>query len=233
MIILYVIKNILYNKSSKIFNMKNVNGKILSRLSMVALVSLIFTASIAAMAIPAVKANGVNALYVDPPYQQITVCTNFTVRVNVSVTVPIEVVAFNLTFDPDLMECIDATNTSFPPNQSITVISLDNTAGWILVVIGATPPFMSGTVAEITFHCKGEGTGPLNFTDYAIELYLEDASNLPAELFNGTVNQIIPPVGGEVLTIDALALLVPWIAAAGAAVVAMALVLTSRRTLNH
>jgi len=200
---------------------------------MLAMAFLILITAISATGLPIVKAQPIGMLFVDPPYQEVQVCTNFMVKVNMSVIRPVSIVAFNLTFDPNLMECLDVTNTSFPPGQILTVLLYNNTVGWVVVVIEAVPPFSNGTVAEIWFHCKAEGVSPLNFTDYAIELANDDGETLPAELFNGTVNQVMPPVGGEVLTIDSLALLIPWIATAGAVAVATVMVLTSRRTSNH
>jgi len=212
--------------------MKIVNGKIFNRLSMLAMVSLIFVAAVAAMTIPTVEANGFFLLYVDPPYQEVPVCTNFIVKVNVSFYVPVSGVSLNLTFDPNLMECISVTNTSFPPGIIDKLLDFNNTAGWVIVRIDAEPAFGNdGTIAEITFHCKDVGTSSLNFTKYIIS-YKDNDGPPRAALFNGTVSQV-RPVGGEVLAIDALALLIPWIAAAGAVAVATILVLASRRTFNH
>jgi hypothetical protein len=164
---------------------------------------------VSAIAVPTVKAPDGFAIYVDPPYQEVQVCKNFIVKVNVSFIVPVSGLGINLTFDPNLMECISVTNTSFPPGQTTTVLIYNNTAGWVVVGIAATPDFMSGTIAEIN-------------------------NGLPvAELFNGTVKQVPRPVGGEVLTIDSLALLIPWIAVAGAVAVATVMVLASRRTFNR
>ena len=220
----YAIRNILYNKSLKLFNMKKVNGDIIKKISLLAMVSLISVAAMAVIATPTVKANGAYALYVDPPYQHITVCTNFIVKVNLTTVTTLPGISFNLTFDPNLMECTGVTNTSFPLNPMEFVYEIDNTAGMVYVRTTVSIGFSgSGTIADITFHCKDEGIGSLNFTDYG------PRDTVPFMLWNGTVEQVVPPVGGEVLTIDGLALLVPWIAAAGAAAAAMALVLAGRR----
>jgi len=217
--------------------MKIVNGKIFNRLSMVAMVSLIFVAAMAAMALPTVKAIPIGEIYVDPPSQTVTVCTNFTVKINLIANLPTSNVGFNLTFDPILMECIGVTNDSFPPGITLAVVGLNNVAGCITMYIDATPQFTgSGTIADIEFHCKTAGTSFLNFTKAELDGIPID----PAFQYNGTCNQLRaaaatpqPPVGGEVLAIDALPLFIPWIAIAGAVVVATALVLASRRTFNH
>jgi hypothetical protein len=136
-------------------------------------------------------------------------------------------ISFNLSFDPTLMECIGVTNTSFPLDPMEFVYEIDNTAGMVYVRTTVSIGFSgSGTIADIKFHCKGEGTSFLNFTEVG-------PGTLPYLLYNGTCSQVPRPVGGEVLTIDALPLLIPWIAAAGAVAVATVLVIASRRTFNH
>jgi hypothetical protein len=208
--------------------MKNVNGKIFNKLSMVAMVSIIFVAAMAAMSLPVVKANG-NSIYVDPPYQEILVCTNFTVYVNLtSLDEGSHSVTFNLSFDPNLVECINATNTSFPSQILSFLPTINNTTGFVNVTINTVGDIIgSGTIAEITFHCKGAGTSFLNFSSAKI------GPRTITFRYNGTCSQVIPPVGGEVLTIDALPLLIPWIAVAGAVAVATVLVLANRRTINR
>jgi hypothetical protein len=224
-VICYFKKTLLYNKPSKNFNMKIVN-----RISRVAMISLIFVAAMTAIGLPTVKAIPPGMLYVDPSYQEIPVGTNFIVKVNLTALLSADGVSFNLTFDPSLLECIDATNDSFPPPDIKFSKTIDNTIGYVYVKIGAENEFSgSGTIADITFHCKGEGTSFLNFTQAIL-------GSIPIPsiyLYNGTCNQVSPPVGGEVLAIDTLPLFIPWIAIAGVVVVAMALVLASRRTFNH
>jgi len=214
--------------------MKIKAGKIFNKLSRLAMVSLIFVAAMAAMAIPTAKAPPPvgNAIYVDPPSQTVTVCTNFTVYVNLTFGMPgYKIIAFHLFFDPNLVECIGVTNTSFPSQIVTFLTTIDNTTGFVMVLISSDSDIFSidpETIANITFHCKGAGTSFLNFTYVDIGPPTE-----PFYVFNGTCNQVEQPVGGEVLTIDALALLIPWIAAAGAVAVATVLVLASRRTFNR
>jgi hypothetical protein len=225
-VICYFKKTLLYNKPSKNFNMKIVN-----RISRVAMISLIFVAAMTAIGLPTVKAIPPGMLYVDPSYQEIPVGTNFIVKFNLTALLSADGVSFNLTFDPSLLECIDATNDSFPPPDIKFSKTIDNTIGYVYVKIGAENEFSgSGTIADITFHCKGAGTSFLNFTIAYLNIFPIN----PTLQYNGTCNQVPPPVGGEVLAIDTLALLIPWIAVAGAvAVTAMALVLAGRRTYNH
>jgi hypothetical protein len=206
--------------------------KIVNKLSRVVIISLIFVAAMAAMTLPTVKASTPGAIYVDPPYQEIPVGTYFTVKVNLTVYMShINNVTFNLTFDPSLLECIGVTNDSFPSSPMNFSKTIDNINGVVRVNISTIQYITgSGTIADITFHCKGVGTSFLNFTIAYLNIFPIN----PTLQYNGTCNQVPPPVGGEVLAIDTLALLIPWIAVAGAvAVTAMALVLAGRRTYNH
>jgi hypothetical protein len=220
-------KNTFIQQAIKNFNMKIEDGKIFNRLSMLAMVSLIFVAAMSAMTLPTVKASTGYYIYVDPPYQEVPVCTNFIVNVNLTAMTTLPGISFNLTFDPNLMECIGVTNTSFPLNPMEFVYAIDNTTGLVYVRITVSTGFDgSGTIADIEFHCKGEGTGFLNFSEVG-------PGTAPFLKYNGTCSQVPRPVGGEVLAIDALPLLIPWIAVAGAVAVATVLVLASRRTFSN
>jgi hypothetical protein len=211
--------------------MKIVNGKILDRLLRVAMISLIIVAAVAVMGLPTVKALPLDSMYVDPSYQEIQVCTNFTVKVSLTTTTYAAPSAgFNLTFDPSLLECVNVTLGSLLPPVSAPVILIDNASGWVLVSIFAQASFSGPvTIADITFHCKGEGTSFLNFSSASF------GTDPTIPRFNGTCNQVSTKqlVGGEVLAIDALPLLIPWIAAAGAVAAATVLVLANRRTINR
>jgi hypothetical protein len=163
-------------------------------------------------------------IYVDPPSQTVTVCTNFIVWVNVTIPGSTNGVKFNLTFDPSLLEVIDVRNTSFPPNN-IMQYQIDNAIGWVWVNVSGTPISDSGKLANITFHCKGPGTSPLNFT-----MATDGMGNSITYRYNGTCYQP-SPLGGEVLATDAPALLIPWIAIAGVvAAAATVLAVISRRS---
>lgn len=206
--------------------------KIFNRLSILAMVSLIFVTAVAVMGLPAVKANS-NSIYVDPPYQEVTIGTSFIVSVNVTFDSPgIGALSCYLYFDPNLLYCSGVTDT-YAPGTYVFVGVPDNSGGnvWIFLYMANPKIVGSGTIANITLNCLGEGTSPLTLSVQSI------TPAVAVSKYNGSCNQIVPPppqpVGGEVLTIDALPMLVPWVSIAGAIAIAIVLVFTRRSKLNY
>jgi hypothetical protein len=135
-------------------------------------------------------------LYIDPTPAFASPCETFVVDVNVADVQDLYTWQFNITFDPDLLECLSVTEGPFLQNVGPTIFAgpiIDNAAGW--VVAGCTL-FMgpgangSGTLAHIEFHCDGLGISPLHF-EPSPETDLMDSTfaQIPHAAIDGSVIQ--------------------------------------------
>lgn len=113
----------------------------------------------------------VTTIEVSPSNMTVWVCDTFTVNITVSNVVNLYTWEFNMTFDPAAMECLSVEEGPFLKlggTTAFTPPTINNTAG---TINGAnctlTVPFPvtgSGTLANVTFHCKGKGQSLLMFS---------------------------------------------------------------------
>ncbi|MCX7681759.1 MAG: LysM peptidoglycan-binding domain-containing protein [Anaerolineae bacterium] len=169
------------------------------------LLSLTLVLSLAGLPRLSVYAQGGTVVRLVPATGQVAVGESIPVHVVVDNVTNLYRVEVHLTFDPNLVEVIDADGGTegiqivlgpFLSVESVTQNLVNATAGRIDFSFGQTtapPRSGSGTIATITFRGKAVGSSALNFTS----VILSDPSGGPiaATTQNGVVN-----VGGSVVT---------------------------------
>jgi hypothetical protein len=121
-------------------------------------------------------------LWVDPAQDMLFCGETTTISINIRDVVNLYGVQFDLTFDPNVIEVIDADGDPgngiivpgdiFPPNEyEVAYEQVDNVGGLVefaisLLRVPKAPPFAgSGTVAEITVRGLADGVSPLVLLD--------------------------------------------------------------------
>jgi outer membrane protein assembly factor BamB len=117
-----------------------------------------------------VSAQQETTIYIDPTPVTANVCENFTVALNVKDVADLYCWQVKLSFDPDLLECLGATEGPFlPPPTIFPPPIIDNDAGTVYMCCSEemTPSGQSGsgTLTTITFHCTGIGGSALHLHD--------------------------------------------------------------------
>lgn len=131
-------------------------------------------------------------IFVDPATVTVRVCEQFTVDMNIADVVNLTGWEFNITFNPNLVECISVEEGPFLKSAGITIWAyvINNTAGCVYgldsIMIGGGASG-SGTLANVTFHCLGKGDTYLTFVD----TYLVDSNfdPIPHNTVDGYVEQ--------------------------------------------
>ncbi len=141
-------------------------------------------------------------------------------------------------WDPDLMEL---RNVAFnlPSGWFIRDGPTEETDSWFIWLYGN--PFSSNwNWMTFTFHCKGEGSSPINIPEYyypptggasKVGPYEDQAGDISTTLLKAAVTQTPepPPVGGVVTPTNKLAILTPYIALAGLIAAVSAVYVVKRR----
>jgi len=132
-------------------------------------------------------------IYVEPSYLLVTPCTNFTVNVRIRDVVDLYAWQFNMTFDPNLVQCVSVTEGEFLRNVGSTtglILGVNNTNGWIKAacsLVGAVSGASGGCVlAYVTFHCTSVGGSILGLHD--TKLLNSSRVSVPAPPNLGDVN---------------------------------------------
>ena len=164
-------------------------------------------------------------LYISPTPITVFVCSNFTVALNVADVTDLYAWEVKLSFNPNLLECLDATQGPFLPPPTIWIPPIiNNTAGTVHMACSRMfPPGQSGsgTLAYIEFHCDGPGECDLVFLYPETFLLDSDYFTIDHSAVNGSVIQRAP-VGGVWVPVDKLGLLAPYIALASTIISAVA-----------
>jgi hypothetical protein len=141
-------------------------------------------------------------LWIDPPETTLPVSNTFTVDVMVSDVTDLYGVELEITFDPNLVEVVDADPGTAgiqiqpggcPSPDFVVLNSADNTTGTISYAatsISPSPPCNgSGVIASITFHGLAEGTSSVHFNSWLLSD--TDLNTIPvSRTEDGTLNVI-------------------------------------------
>jgi hypothetical protein len=122
------------------------------------------------------------------------VCEQFTVDINITDVVDLVGWSLNITFNPNLVECLSVEEGSFLKSAGVTIFGerINNTAGYVValdsIMIGGSASG-SGTLANVTFHCLGIGDTYLAFD--GVNTYLVDSNldRIPHNTVDGYVEQ--------------------------------------------
>jgi len=138
-------------------------------------------------------------LYIDPTPVTAFVCDRFTVAVNIREVTDLYMWQLNLSFNPNLLECLNVTEGPFLKSVGPTIFgaSIDNTAGtvisWCMLLMPQNGASGSGTLAYIEFHCKGSGECDLTFL-YPETLLL---NSIQEQILHNTVNGHVVQLYGK------------------------------------
>jgi len=182
-----------------------VEDKHLVRRHILVVLSFVLIFSLVGLSRPAVHAQGGTVVRLVPATAQVGVGEAVPVQVVVDNVTNLFGVEVHLTFNPALLEVVDADSgtdgiqVSLGPFLSVEFVAqntVDAAAGRVdfgFSQVTAVPRSGSGTIATITFRGKAAGSSPLNFTN----VILADQSGGPiaATAQNGAVN-----VGGSTPT---------------------------------
>jgi hypothetical protein len=142
-----------------------------------------------------VSAQQETMIYIDPTPITANVCNNFTVALNVEYVTDLYAWEVKLSFNPDLLEYLGATEGPFLMSVGPTIWlppEINNVEGTVLMAcVLMIPPGASGngTLAYIKFHCKGSGECDLAFV-YPDTFLLDSYYNIiPCTAVNGHVIQ--------------------------------------------
>jgi hypothetical protein len=137
-------------------------------------------------------------IYVDPPKvvnASLTPSNNFKVNVSIEDASYVQSFEFKLTFDPTVLNAVNAKLGSFFPPAIVPVISIDNTTGYVTVAATLRPsdPYANGdgTLATITFHVESLGACDLIFSKTDLRDPL--GYSLPHTTANGYFNNMLVP----------------------------------------
>jgi hypothetical protein len=138
-------------------------------------------------------------IFIDPTPLTTTVCSNFTVAVNINDVTDLYGWQICLTFNPNLMECLEVTEGPFLKSTgrpTLFIAQMDNNAGWVTVaccLMDSLPGVSgSGTLMYIKFHCDGPGQCDLVFSNTPYQTFLFDhtLTTIPHTATNGHVIQM-------------------------------------------
>jgi len=126
---------------------------------------------------------------IDPTPVTASVSDTFTVEVKIKNVTDLYQWQLKLTFDPNLLECLNVTQGPFLPPPTIWIPPIiNNTAGTILAACSRmVPPGQSGScvLAYIKFHCDGPGECDL-VIDYPDTFLLDSGYySIPRTAVNG------------------------------------------------
>jgi hypothetical protein len=158
--------------------------------------------------------------------ETVPVCNDFTVTVAVSDVNELYQVYLNLSYDPSVMEWqeVELLLWGLPNGYSYEVFEGE---GRFELFMWGVPSF-NGTkdLVNLVFHCNGTGTSDLDLFD--TQLVDPSGALIQHTVLNGTVTQESIPVGGDVVSVDLLQLVTPYILVV-IAVVCTATVLYKKR----
>jgi len=141
---------------------------------------------------------------VDPATTTVPVSAVFTVNIIITDVANLNGWGFNIIFDPVAVECVDVTEGPFLQSGGPTVFVgpvIDNTVGFvkaIAVLYASAHVSGSGTLAYVTFHCKGPTDTHLHFDETDTGLNDPALEIIPSARVDGYVQQLPSPVIPEV-----------------------------------
>jgi len=134
-------------------------------------------------------------IYVDPEDiidPTLTPCNNFELNISIANATGIYGFEFKLSFDPTVLQAVDAVLGTFFPPSVTPEVTIDNTTGYIQFRAELSPPEEpkngDGTLATITFHVESVGVSDL--TLYDTVLWDDNLISLPHTTANGFFRNI-------------------------------------------
>jgi len=173
--------------------------------------------------------NGGAKVAIDPRIIDVEVCNDFTVTLSIT-DLPgvMNKIDLYITWDTSLMKYKSHTFLAPEPGWTDAGSFVDPDAGSFHFVAGGPPTSDSNDWVEITFHCEGPGSSPINLVD--VRLLLDDFDLLIEQTLKGAVNQYeLAPVGGISTPINKLEILAPYIALVGLVAVVSTVYVIKRR----
>ena len=135
-------------------------------------------------------------VYISPQELTVYICDVFTLDLNIEDVVNLYAWEVNITFNPDLMALIKVEEGPFLSTGGTTMMVMNNGTGWVHIgcalLVGGFPVSGSGTLAYLTFHCKGEGEASVGFSFGS--LLDPDMNEIPHETLPGFVTQLEYPL---------------------------------------
>lgn len=135
-------------------------------------------------------------IYVEPDRivdPTLTPSTSFGINVSIINATSVYSYNFTLTYDPTILEVVDANIGNFFSPTTMFIVNIDNNIGYVTFSAWLSPPESpvsgNGKLATITFHVKGLGPSPLILTDMAI--FDETGNSLPFKAENGFFNNLL------------------------------------------
>ncbi len=155
----------------------------------------------------------------------VVVCNEFEVELWIrDLLYPMTLLNVYITWDPDLME-LQNVELNLPTFWRVVEGPFEQTDSWYAFILSENGGFASNWKwMTFTFHCKGEGSSPINIPEVyehpsgglvAIGPGGPDINNKYTTRLKPVVTQNLAPVGGLVTPINKLAILTPYIALTG------------------
>jgi len=137
-------------------------------LILMGLVSILIGSAFVSL-VPLAASTPQTTIFVDPATVTVLLYEQFTVDINIADVVNLIGWEFNITFNPNLVECLSVEEGPFLKSAGQVTIPawrINNTAGYVCalnsIMFGGAPSG-SGTLANVTFHCLGKGDTYLTF----------------------------------------------------------------------
>ena len=129
-------------------------------------------------------------VYVEPPKTvdpALIPCNNFEANVTIANATDVYSFEFKLSYDPTILNIVNATLGDFFPPTVVPQVTINNTAGYLNFSAALSPPDLpvsgNGSLATITFHVEGLGGSDLIL--YDVGVYDESSDPLPFTTENG------------------------------------------------
>ncbi|MCK4482993.1 hypothetical protein KAU55_07170, partial [Candidatus Bathyarchaeota archaeon] len=129
-------------------------------------------------------------IYVEPPKTidpALIPCNNFEANVTITNATDVYSFEFKLSYDPTILNIVNATLGDFFPPTVVPQVTINNTAGYLNFSAALSPPDLpvsgNGSLATITFHVEGLGGSDLIL--YDVGVYDESSDPLPFTTENG------------------------------------------------
>ncbi|MFC1507587.1 hypothetical protein ACFLQ6_11070 [Thermoproteota archaeon] len=196
----------------------------MDRLHKFLLPTLLLTVIISSLALPVSAQNGIAKIIVEPRITNVTVSTTFTIDIWIRDLNgdSMQEFDFTITWDPDLMDIVSNIDhvLANDPYWIIKTQILNPSLGTYRLnawsEVSGSPINEDLSWVTLTFHCRGEGSSPINIQNTAIYRAAAGVVLIEHEVLKGAVTQDPPmPVGGISTPINKLEIVTPYIALAG------------------
>ena len=135
-------------------------------------------------------------IFVDPSRvvdPLLTPCNTFAVNVSIAEATDLYAFQFKLSYDPTVLTCTSAVLGDFFPPSVIPMVTINNSAGYVIFSATLAPPEAArtgnGTLAIITFHVENLGATALDLSD--TQLFNQIAEPCPHSAEDGFFNNIL------------------------------------------